>query len=165
MQTSGFPFTKFQSTLPAGEATNLKLILTHDPLLFQSTLPAGEATPAASTCRTMSLFQSTLPAGEATQFKGADPKELAISIHASRGGSDLSANMHAQYPVDFNPRFPRGKRLGLEIRILVVIPYFNPRFPRGKRPNVSMMLPHFLLISIHASRGGSDSDEHRPHSF
>ena len=80
-------------------------------------------------------------------------------------------------PVNFNPRFPRGKRLShLWSRLLSR--YFNPRFPRGKRPTRSMnalatsifqsTLPAreatavwvaFIVtdrISIHASREGSD---------
>ncbi len=80
-------------------------------------------------------------------------------------------------PVNFNPRFPRGKRLShLWSRLLSR--YFNPRFPRGKRPTRSMnalatsifqstlpareatfpLINTELLpdISIHASREGSD---------
>ena len=34
-------------------------------------------------------FQSTLPAGEATQAKLPCNKQVKISIHASRGGSDV----------------------------------------------------------------------------
>ena len=57
---------KFQSTLPAGEATESS---PHIPQLwaFQSTLPAGEATVAAvEPAPPAAPFQSTLPAGEAT---------------------------------------------------------------------------------------------------
>ena len=79
-------------------------------------------------------FQSTLPAGEAT----------VDVLH----GVPIDPN--------FNPRFPRGKRpwgsRGDRPR-----KYFNPRFPRGKRH--SQNLPCLISdISIHASRGGSDSD-------
>ena len=33
---------------------------------------------------------------------------------------------------------------------------FNPRFPRGKRPDVDGVIIVGIVISIHASRGGSD---------
>ena len=55
-------------------------------------------------------FQSTLPAGEATIQQPGETAKQFISIHASRGGSDL----HGCWPFSrvrhFNPRFPRGKR-------------------------------------------------------
>ena len=34
--------------------------------------------------------------------------------------------------------------------------YFNPRFPRGKRPGITQGITIKTLISIHASREGSD---------
>ena len=56
---------------------------------------------------------------------------------------------------NFNPRFPRGKRLPAAM-LLPRSAYFNPRFPRGKRPLVYRPYRVARLISIHASRGGSD---------
>ena len=126
--------------------------------------------------------------------------EGVISIHASRGGSDLltygvdgdfpgfqstlpageatcQRKRRRHYRNHFNPRFPRGKRHTLaadtiramrfqstlpagEATILSAIKikfsgYFNPRFPRGKRPKTLKKLTRDI-ISIHASRGGSD---------
>ena len=80
------------------------------------------------------IFQSTLPAGEATAPIQRYCPDLPISIHASRGGSDLRFRQHAYGRQYFNPRFPRGKRLTANYKAL------------GKE-----------RISIHASRGGSDS--------
>ena len=42
---------------------------------------------------------------------------LEISIHASRGGSDLRPLCQAGRHSHFNPRFPRGKRL--------ILPFFT----------------------------------------
>ncbi len=56
-----------------------------------------------------------------------------ISIHASRGGSDVDV-LHG-VPID---------------------PNFNPRFPRGKRQPNRFGRQALTYISIHASRGGSD---------
>ena len=78
------------------------------------------------------VFQSTLPVGEATEAGLCTDRSRKISIHASRGGSDIPERF-VQYPVQ----------------------HFNPRFPRGKRRHG---LPHTRLnldISIHASREGS----------
>ena len=101
----------------------------------------------------------------------------AISIHASRGGSDRQSHIHSSCKSNFNPRFPRGKRLPQALRCLWSA-NFNPRFPRGKRrnrpeaaahcPKFQSTLPageatvreckhkYLFDISIHASRGGSD---------
>ncbi len=103
-----------------------------------------------------------------------------ISIHASRGGSDMIATRFTIRWRYFNPRFPRGKRPyqkeaiaavekisihasrgGSDLLFSYLLPkyrYFNPRFPRGKRPGGrhKSLLPN-EEISIHASRGGSDN--------
>ena len=79
-----------------------------------------------------------------------------ISIHASREGSDHQRWRRLQSRRNFNPRFPRGKRLysvgeqtGYRIN-------FNPRFPRGKRQPNRFGRQALTYISIHASREGSD---------
>ena len=101
----------FQSTLPAGGATNAtkQHLLTEQ---FQSTLPVGGATPSSLLCfvlyhisihapregsdlpilvnrRFLIKFQSTLPVGGATggHADGANGP-MRISIHAPREGSD-----------------------------------------------------------------------------
>ena len=56
---------------------------------FQSTLPVGEATEQGGSCARGEPFQSTLPVGEATFAPTLEVVRQAISIHASRGGSDI----------------------------------------------------------------------------
>ncbi len=99
----------FQSTLPAGEATSSNG-RRHSFGIFQSTLPAGEATVIVPDRVGQYQFQSTLPAGEATPFHHPHEQLAHISIHASRGGSDLALTTSLAAIVHFNPRFPRGKR-------------------------------------------------------
>ena len=83
-----------------------------------------------------SRFQSTLPAGEATVFPVIDlAGPRAISIHASRGGSDSLLDGNMETTKNFNPRFPRGKRQRQALMACSNSTYFNPRFPRGKRRN------------------------------
>ena len=125
------------------------------PWIFQSTLPAGEATGRGKSHGARWSFQSTLPAGEATHPPGHVTQKVVISIHASRGGSDLSGQTISFRTSDFNPRFPRGKRPG-EHDISHGPVDFNPRFPRGKRQYYVLERPNNQHISIHASRGGSD---------
>ena len=57
---------------------------------FQSTLPAGEATTRVYHYFIKARFQSTLPAGEATFVLATTVPVAHISIHASRGGSDMT---------------------------------------------------------------------------
>ena len=57
----------FQSTLPAGGATNGDIGFTFMCYLFQSTLPAGGATKKMTPYSPLFTFQSTLPAGGATK--------------------------------------------------------------------------------------------------
>ena len=79
-----------------------------------------------------------------------------ISIHASRGGSDPHFGQVVLFNLNFNPRFPRGKRPPLMRIAAPIAIYFNPRFPRGKRLDLIQKNPMLTVISIHASRGGSD---------
>ena len=124
-------------------------------------------------------FQSTLPAGEATLRRLSGLRRIGISIHASRGGSDLLPAGNGTFPwlfqstlpageatilhssfsfisLNFNPRFPRGKRLLQGDCPSGFLEYFNPRFPRGKRHERYLICLRCTTISIHASRGGSD---------
>ena len=57
---------------------------------------------------------------------------------------------------DFNPRFPWGKRLAGAAPKQAAADYFNPRFPWGKRRVRARDRVVVPVISIHASRGGSD---------
>ena len=78
-------------------------------------------------------FQSTLPAGEATLRFVTMAVILSISIHASRGGSDVGFSGLASPNCPFQSTLPAGEAT----------------FPCPLSFGV-------LAISIHASRGGSD---------
>ena len=101
---------------------------------FQSTLPVGEATRSFSSVAPLWIFQSTLPVGEATRGR-----------YRRRGGRN-----------NFNPRFPWGKRprccaAAMRLRI------FQSTLPVGEATTCGQKLPPEQIISIHASRGGSDA--------
>ena len=146
---------------------------------FNPRFPRGKRQNLYSRHKIRIQFQSTLPAGEATEKLNNKTVKSKISIHASRGGSDTSANASGLPQRNFNPRFPRGKRLNPERIFKGTLSNFNPRFPRGKRPStLGSPSPSFDFnprfprgkrhktgritriageISIHASRGGSDT--------
>ena len=147
-------------------------------LIFQSTLPAGEATQAeAGTIRQAVIsihasrggsdhgkawheeqsnisIHASRGGSDLLRFRrlhhrhfisihasrgGSDLSPLStagllptISIHASRGGSDIKYHSSRKNARHFNPRFPRGKRHYYKIP-RDRTKNFNPRFPRGKR--------------------------------
>ena len=126
---------------------------------FNPRFPRGKRPADKLRSQLIHGFQSTLPAGEATAQVSARSSAPRISIHASRGGSDLLKIDFLPADIDFNPRFPRGKRL-CSSEESIIISYFNPRFPRGKRQDGKFEYAVVPSISIHASRGGSDIDIH-----
>ena len=145
----------FQSTLPAGEATFASRSYPR-PQSFQSTLPAGEATPVNTfTVWNLRDFNPRFPRGKRQRIIVTGFIRAFISIHASRGGSDIAMLSIYVTVNDFNPRFPRGKRPPVSAYWLKFT-NFNPRFPRGKRRIPHAMDMREFYISIHASRGGSD---------
>ena len=130
---------------------------------FQSTLPAGGATEAdlyrrLDACK----FQSTLPAGGAT-VRGVDARSWNnISIHTPRGGSDALPPAYQSKPSNFNPHSPRGerrKRRGEGERPQVI----SIHTPRGGSDNTNVDIVHRAMISIHTPRGGSDKSRNHRH--
>ena len=126
-------------------------------MLFQSTLPAGEATVIGALLVDYEAdFNPRFPRGK--RRDGSDGKRLpaGISIHASRGGSDQQARSYITNSCIISIHASRG---GSDVVAMAKPPRvvnFNPRFPRGKRHMSTRELEAKIKISIHASRGGSD---------
>ena len=149
---------KFQSTLPAGEATFqpvsfavVLIISIHasrggsdnikagDNVAwngFQSTLPAGEATSDINLLMRFVRFQSTLPAGEATLLM--NPPELDFK---------------------FQSTLPAGEATVFIVWFCKTL-QFQSTLPAGEATKVHDDVVLVLHISIHASRGGSDCRSH-----
>ena len=145
----------FNPRFPRGKRHNMNAFsISLD--VFQSTLPAGEATAERGPSPNISTFQSTLPAGEATLRFVTMAVILSISIHASRGGSDVSRPTVLWSACNFNPRFPRGKRPTAIIG-LGVFSQFQSTLPAGEATLLPGLCMFWKTISIHASRGGSDT--------
>ena len=123
---------------------------------FQSTLPAREATKLIKYVRQELEFQSTLPAREATCEEVSVYSTQRISIHASREGSDPAGPVNQAKNSVFQSTLPaREATSGIGI-LRSHVKDFNPRFPRGKRLLTWSVLNAIISISIHASREGSD---------
>ncbi len=127
-------YLRFQSTLPAGEATRMGKEVADRRVISIHASRGGSDRVLDSLAECKQVFQSTLPAGEATRYRcGARSHPEVISIHASRGGSDYPYPTLPIPTMHFNPRFPRGKRPIRADQYRPLPHYFNPRFPRGKR--------------------------------
>ena len=98
----------FQSTLPVGEATARRPQAHQFARYFNPRFPWGKRPARSSAWRMKLLFQSTLPVGEATDH--AAPKTLAnhISIHASRGGSDVRLDVPGKQWIFISIHASRG---------------------------------------------------------
>ena len=95
--------------------------------------------------------------------KGSDNPDIAlnpdnvISIHASRKGSDVLRRQHHSRNRRFQSTLPAREATLEEISQIASDFDFNPRFPQGKRRMIPLPVIGPCSISIHASRKGSDS--------
>ena len=107
------------------------LLWRFNPLNFNPRFPRGKRPPDCYNVDRFYNFNPRFPRGKRL-YRDSHPARPGISIHASRGGSDLLYCVHQGCPlisihasrggsdrpvlrrgdgkVDFNPRFPRGKR-------------------------------------------------------
>ena len=124
-------------------------------MAFQSTLPVGGATQAIKEVEDQIAISIHAPRGgsDATSYVLAADK--MISIHAPRGGSDEGRNQPDWCACHFNPRSPWGERLP-ELGRSRQENDFNPRSPWGERLSILPVKLKKQCISIHAPRGGSD---------
>ena len=100
-------------------------------------------------------FNPRFPWGKRRYPAYYDVKWDYISIHASRGGSDYFNIRLVAFIKHFNPRFPWGKR-PLNGRKRCVIGKFQSTLPVGEATLRWYWSMESSVISIHASRGGSD---------
>ena len=143
---------------------------------FQSTLPARGATQKVQRHLPSELFQSTLPARGATPALLTQIRQITISIHAPRTGSD-GDNLFRYSADAFQSTLPaRGAtrsggnplyshhisihapRTGSDVICRICVRSagnFNPRSPHGERPGRSTILrssTHFNPRSPHGER-------------
>ena len=123
---------------------------------FNPRSPRGERLRPNILFGLVNPFQSTLPAGGATKYAIIEPTIRLISIHAPRGGSDLSFGSKLPLPLNFNPRSPRGERPRLGTKRNQV-KRFQSTLPAGGATISILPANEKRIISIHAPRGGSDN--------
>ena len=106
-------------------------------------------------------FQSTLPVGGATILLFCSQSYHLISIHAPRGGSDITLIKRRKTAGDFNPRSPWGERPVDTLAIAMVVT-FQSTLPVGGATIDGFTFSGSVRISIHAPRGGSDHFQELP---
>ena len=146
---------KFQSTRPVGGATSRPLISEHRTPVSIHAPRGGRDTPSGGRRPRWTEFQSTRPVGGATEGSESPPRCSGgfnprapwgarpiqgrqfphlrmVSIHAPRGGRDLSPLDFRASNAGFNPRAPWGARPIVSLQNLRKS-CFNPRAPWGAR--------------------------------
>ena len=150
---------RFQSTLPAGEATLDQVTFLPHPCISIHASRGGSDSRAFSYVIVYKLFQSTLPAGEATlRLKCLQVFVQTISIHASRGGSDLRRRSLFLPGGIISIHASRGGSDTFFVVKREPADFISIHASRGGSDSwVIHSHMDFDFISIHASRGGSDS--------
>ena len=126
---------------------------------FNPRFPRGKRLYSSGLQHSCPLFQSTLPAGEATIMECLGISEDSISIHASRGGSDLCSAPIVTWAKEFQSTLPAGEATTDDNQVHRASRTFQSTLPAGEATVLKWLTTLMPLISIHASRGGSD-----PHS-
>ena len=160
------PSARFQSTLPVGGATGTNKppnktqeISIHAPrggsdvldgnshaaaTGFQSTLPVGGATVAHSNVRrTQQNFNPRSPWGERQFWSGFGLTAYEISIHAPRGGSDLTEAAPEVRPEPISIHAPRGGSDLLSRHPRAKFKRFQSTLPVG---GATVLVPLLLLL-------------------
>ncbi len=146
----------FNPRSPCGERRFPSHLFRHKHLISIHAPRAGSDSMRKPHIRPEQSFQSTLPVRGATNLYCQYQQTGRISIHAPRAGSDYFFAPAPRRRIHFNPRSPCGERPGSGLYPLFFINNFNPRSPCGERRLKCAEYTHFLPISIHAPRAGSD---------
>ncbi len=147
-------------------------------MYFNPRSPCGERLSGASRLLCAPLFQPTLPVRGATCNSPLFDRNVSISTHAPRAGSDHLKLRHLPHLAVISTHAPRAGSDGGNRRpaggdeISTHAPragsdgayrrdacrecYFNPRSPCGERRGLIRVCLHLIHISTHAPRAGSD---------
>ena len=145
----------FQSTLPVGEATKRREKSMENEKISIHASRGGSDKPVPMRAFILVHFNPRFPWGKRLAKFLIKHNHVNISIHASRGGSDAERPLRQIDHRHFNPRFPWGKRL-ICFSLAVLISSFQSTLPVGEATRFLPKQQKRILISIHASRGGSD---------
>ncbi len=146
----------FQSTCPARGTTCTRLSVPNEICLFQSTCPARGTTETTDDAVPLKMFQSTCPARGTTQVRVHVGQRDRVSIHVPRAGHDRRSCYADCFPRCFNPRAPRGARLGWDVAA-VIYDVFQSTCPARGTTGCSIYGQGSSWVSIHVPRAGHDS--------
>ena len=82
---------------------------------------------------------------------------FSISIHASRGGSDLKLGNKSEFSQDISIHASRGGSDPVDYADNITVYVFQSTLPAGEATAAVVASLEAAMISIHASRGGSDT--------
>ena len=114
-----------------------------------------------------SNFNPRSPHGERQGLRKSQRRDIIISTHAPRTGSDHTPACTTHGFEYFNPRSPHGERRSESVRRDHHL-YFNPRSPHGeRRPHCGLFLfgLYFNPRSPHGERQVSLHPSGKPHLF
>ena len=127
--------------------------------LFQSTLPTGGATcKVFRQCHGHKYFNPRSPRGERPVHFKSGKYGLDISIHAPRGGSDVTTCAPQFIESLFQSTLPAGGATP----VCALCRWHNAisiHAPRGGSDKGGLAIDREPIISIHAPRGGSDGSQ------
>ena len=134
-----FSFKKFQSTLPAREATWACASRPSTPGNFNPRFPRGKRRiHGQSGLRDASISIHASREGSDSRFLKSVPP-FPISIHASREGSDYVFDKSKYQKAKFQSTLPAREATYVVRNGRSLSADFNPRFPRGKRQSFSCL--------------------------
>ena len=137
-----------------GEGDHFAELTAGEQLQLQSPPAEGMATSGRITMKHGSMISIHALRGEGDFGSCNPPLDNLISIHALRGEGDINAENQQIFYDDFNPRPPRGGRLGAVLSALIHITNFNPRPPRGGRLRMRCFLCGSKYFNPRPPRGG-----------
>ena len=147
---------RFQSTPPARGATALALqIYDGTGISIHAPREGGDDQFFREHGKVCAAFQSTPPARGATKQVCRKSACVGISIHAPREGGDFFLTL-AEFTLIISIHAPREGGDLLKGKKAVKDNYFNPRPPRGGRLGEHHGIQALRRISIHAPREGGD---------
>ena len=147
--------SKFQSTPPHGERP-IRNFPKGPAMIFQSTLPHGERLTGKGVGSITISISIHAPAWRATLHHGHGLHGNQISIHAPAWGATKNRNPSNRKKKYFNPRPPHGERPALYISG-ERREQFQSTPPAWGATIIGQSILHYMRISIHAPRMGSDS--------
>ena len=153
--TGAKSWSVFQSTLPAREATSPSR-RSYSTAAFQSTLPAREATTVqGSGSQRVSNFNPRFPRGKRRTVDKDSHIDHPFQSTLPAGEATKSGNRDSDF-ARFQSTLPAGEATRGVAALIYLSWGFQSTLPAGEATPFPAIMWIDSIISIHASRGGSD---------